>query len=109
MVQAAGKHGVLHWVCNNAGRTKEDMAAARSPSQTLFWQVYVKADLEKSEEEIKEAVKLGYKGFALTVDAIRPGKRERDIRASFAEASENDTDEEEGDEAFSQAPTVKRP
>lgn len=113
LTRAAGKHEILQWVCNNAGCTKEQMAGAKTPSQSLFWQIYVKANLAESEKEVKEAVALGYKAFALTVDAIRPGKRERDIRVSMAEEDEDlDDDEEEAEvetASFAKAPTVKRP
>ncbi len=83
---AAGKHDVLHWVCNNAGCTQREMSDARAPNQTTYWQIYAMSDLAITEEEIKQAVLQGYKGFALTVDAIRPGKRERDIRTSLNDA-----------------------
>lgn len=85
MTKAAAKNGVLHWVCNMAGCTQEEMASARDPNQTTYWQIYAKANLEVTEKEIRRAVELGYKGFALTVDAIRAGKRERDLRMEAAE------------------------
>ncbi|KAL2825773.1 FMN-dependent dehydrogenase-domain-containing protein [Aspergillus cavernicola] len=85
MTKAAANHGALHWVCNMAGCTKEEIAKTRGPDQTLFWQIYAKGTLTTTEEEIREAVQLGYKGFALTVDAVRPGKRERDLRLSLEE------------------------
>lgn len=81
--------------------------SATVPAQSLFWQVYVKADLKVSAQEIREAIALGYKGFAVTVDAIRPGKRERDIRADIA-VHEAET-EGEVDETFARGPTVGRP
>ena len=43
------------------------------------------SDLAVTEKEIKTAVQRGFKGFALTVDAIRAGKRERDMRTSIEE------------------------
>ncbi|KAJ5869867.1 hypothetical protein N7455_004808 [Penicillium solitum] len=86
MTKAAAKNGVLHWVCNMAGCTQEEMASARAPNQTTYWQIYAKANLEVTEKEIKRAIELGYKGFALTVDATRAGKRERDLRMEAAEA-----------------------
>jgi L-lactate dehydrogenase (cytochrome) len=71
-------------------------------------------DLAFTEQQVIKAVELGYKGFALTVDAIRPGKRERDLRASSFNANLGDAEEEvevgdEEDEGFSKEPTVKRP
>ncbi|KAM0811540.1 putative Cytochrome b2 [Seiridium cardinale] len=110
MTKATGKHGVLHWVCNGAGCTQEEMAAARTADQTLYWQIYMKADLKISEQEIRNAVALGYKGFALTIDAIRAGKRESDVRASLSEeAMQQNDDAEEDSESHEREPTVKRP
>lgn len=78
--RAAAKHGILQWVCNNAGCSQKEMADARGPGQILFWQIYAMKDLDVTKREIQQAVAMGYKGLALTVDAIRIGKRERDIR-----------------------------
>ena len=85
MTKAAGKHDILHWVCNMASCSSQEMAEARIPNQTLYWQIYAMSDLAVTEREVKQAVKLGYKGFTLTVDAIYAGKRERDLRVSFEE------------------------
>ena len=102
LTQAAGDNGLLHWVCNNAGRSQTDIADARNPGQVLFWQIYAKSDLRVTEMEIRKAEQLGFKALALTVDAIRPGKRERDVRARI----EDEAEEEEG---FKKEPTVGRP
>lgn len=85
LTRAAAQHGILQWVCNNAGCSQAEMAQARGPGQTLYWQIYAMKDLDTTRKEIQEAVALGYRGFALTVDAIQVGKRERDIRQSIAE------------------------
>lgn len=42
-------------------------------------------DLAVTEREIRQAIASGYRGFALTVDAIQVGKRERDMRLNIAE------------------------
>jgi L-lactate dehydrogenase (cytochrome) len=94
MTKAAAKHDVLHWVCNMASCTQQEMADARGSNQTQYWQIYAMNDLSVTKGEIKKAVELGYKGFALTVDAIRAGKRERDMRAAISEAG--DTEEDDG-------------
>lgn len=85
MTKAAGRHKALHWVANLAGCTKKEIADARRPGQVLYWQIYAAWDLEVSAAEVREAERLGYKGFALTVDAVRNSKRERDVRAALAE------------------------
>ncbi|KAJ5510194.1 FMN-dependent dehydrogenase [Penicillium expansum] len=109
LVKAAARHGILHWVCNNSAISQQDMADARVPDQTLYWQIYAMTDLEVTERQIKEAVKLGYKGFALTVDAIRAGKRERDLRVASLDTDQDDDDDLESEENFAKEPTVQRP
>ncbi|KAI3549255.1 cytochrome b2 [Colletotrichum abscissum] len=120
LTRAAARHGILQWVCNNAGCTMDQMAAARSGRQTLYWQIYAKSDLKKSERELRHALELGYTGFALTVDAVLPGLRERDVRNSLDDvAAKHNTsasmeEEEEGGggergSEFYYGTTIKRP
>ncbi|KAH7137835.1 oxidoreductase [Dactylonectria macrodidyma] len=118
LTKAAAKHNVLHWVCNNASCSKREIADVRAQNQTLYWQIYAKSDLRESEKEVREAIELGYKGFALTVDAVRAGIRERDLRVKSDEQLADDTSaegesesESESDEAndFANGQTVKRP
>lgn len=52
--------------------------------------VYGPFSLEVTAREIKEAIALGYKGFALTVDGVYLGKRERDLRLAMAESGDDD-------------------
>lgn len=85
MTKACAKHDILHWVCSMAGCTQLEMAEACAQDQTVYWQIYAKSDIHETEQEVKLAVQRGFKGFALTVDAIRPGKRERDIRHGIEE------------------------
>ncbi|OKL59488.1 hypothetical protein UA08_05284 [Talaromyces atroroseus] len=109
LTKAAGKHGALQWVCNMAGCTKKEMSDIRTPGQVLFWQIYPKADLTISEQEVTEAISLGYKGFALTVDAIRASKRERDIRYSLQETEkESMADDDEDDTSTSGGISAQR-
>lgn len=114
LTRGAAKHRVLHWACNNGGCTQREIAEAREPGQALFWQIYARADLAITEEEIRQAVAMGYKGFALTVDAVVAGKRERDVRAAIAaekgpEEADADENDEEDEDLFAAGPTVGRP
>jgi L-lactate dehydrogenase (cytochrome) len=113
MTSAAAKYGVLHWVCNGAGCTPREIAGASAGDQALYWQIYPKSDLSISEQEVRDAVSLGYKGFALTVDAICAGKREYDMRVSIAEEEEMEADESDDQDGESEnhqrEPTIKRP
>jgi len=68
-----------------AGCTQKEIVAAKNPGQPLYWQIYALNDLAKTEREIKKAISLGFTGFALTVDTVRAGKRERDTRAMLLE------------------------
>lgn len=71
-------------VSTYASLSSLEIAAARvSPSQTLFFQLYKHRIDEIAEKRVKEVEALGYKAIFLTVDAVIPGNRERDIRASF--------------------------
>lgn len=85
MTKAAAKHDVLQWVNNNPGWSQTEIANARAPGQFLYWQIYPKADLSITESQVKQAIDNGYGGFALTVDAIRVGKRERALRVNMAD------------------------
>ncbi|KAF3011544.1 Cytochrome b5 domain-containing protein 1 [Neopestalotiopsis sp. 37M] len=113
MTSAAAKYGVLHCVCNGAGCTPQEIAGASAGDQALYWQIYPKSDLRISEQEVRDAVAHGYKGFALTVDAICAGKREYDMRVAIAEEEEMEADESVGQDGESEnhqrEPTIKRP
>ena len=90
MTQSAAQQGVLQWVCIMAGCSMQEMADAKVEGQTLYWQIYAMSDLRVTEREVRRAEELGYRGFALTVDAVRMGKRERDLRLSIEEEDENE-------------------
>jgi len=85
LTKAAAKNNILQWVCNNAGCTQREIADARAPGQVIYWQIYTQTDLEVTEGQIKQAIAIGYGGLALTVDAIRVGKRERALRVDIEE------------------------
>ncbi|KAF3392807.1 Cytochrome b2 [Penicillium rolfsii] len=111
LTKAAGRHHILHWVCNNSHISQKDMSIARAPDQITFWQIYARSDLDTTTREVQQAVILGYKGFALTVDAVRAGKRERDLRVTITQQEQDgmrviDDDE---DEDFAGEPSVGRP
>ena len=126
LTKAAGKHGILHWVPNNTGYSQKQLADARADTQTLYWQIYALEDLSVTEKEIKQAISLGYRAFALTVDANRVGKRERDVRliikvcisimcsstcrinSVFPQEEELAGNQADEDNAFASGPTISR-
>jgi 4-hydroxymandelate oxidase len=58
----------------------EVIAASPGP---MWFQLYLYQDRAKSKALIEEAVRAGYRGVVLTVDAPLLGRRERDIRSGF--------------------------
>lgn len=84
ITRGAGKTGIIQMVSSNASLSADQIAQARlSPDQVLFFQLYKNRDDAVAEQRVKEVERLGYKAIFLTVDAITPGNRERDIRAPF--------------------------
>jgi len=71
-------------VSTNSSLSPAQIAAARaSPDQTLFFQLYKKKEDAPALELIREVEALGYSAIFLTVDAVVPGSRERDIKAPW--------------------------
>jgi L-lactate dehydrogenase (cytochrome) len=77
------KNDIIQMVSSNASLSYADIAHAASPEQTLFFQLYKHSDNRLAKRRVDEAVSLGYKAIFLTVDAVVPSNRERDIRAPF--------------------------
>jgi L-lactate dehydrogenase (cytochrome) len=82
-------------VSTNSSLSPTQIAAARvSPDQTLFFQLYKKKEDALALELIREVEALGYSAIFLTVDAVVPGSRERDIKAPWVlEDQEQDAKE----------------
>ncbi|KAJ3936349.1 MAG: FMN-dependent dehydrogenase-domain-containing protein [Lentinula lateritia] len=74
---------IIQMVSSNASFSYAEIAAASSPSQTLFFQLYKHKDDATALKRIREVEQLGYKAIFLTVDAIVPSNRERDVRSPW--------------------------
>lgn len=61
-------------------RLGDVIAAAPGP---MWFQLYIYQDRGRTRELVEEAVRSGYSGLMLTVDAPVLGRRERDIRLGF--------------------------
>ena len=79
--RAARNAGTLMITSTTATTRLRDVIAA-SPGP-MWFQLYLYQDRSKSRALIEEAVKAGYTGVVLTVDAPMLGRRERDIRLGF--------------------------
>ncbi|KAF5390214.1 hypothetical protein D9757_002803 [Collybiopsis confluens] len=74
---------IIQMVSSNASLSYSEIAAAAAPSQTLFFQLYKHKDDDVALQRIQEVEHLGYKAIFLTVDAIVPSNRERDVRSPW--------------------------
>jgi 4-hydroxymandelate oxidase len=79
--RAARSAGTLMVTSTTATTRLSDVIAA-SPGP-MWFQLYLYQDRGKSRALIEEAVRSGYTGLVLTVDAPMLGRRERDIRLGF--------------------------
>jgi 4-hydroxymandelate oxidase len=79
--RAARSAGTLMVTSTTATTALGDVMAA-SPGP-MWFQLYLYQDRGKSRALIEEAVRAGYTGVVLTVDAPVLGRRERDIRSGF--------------------------
>jgi L-lactate dehydrogenase (cytochrome) len=70
-------------VSSNASLSPSAIIASASTSQPLFFQLYKHARDTIAEKRVREVERLGYKAIWLTVDAIVPGNRERDVRSPW--------------------------
>mmetsp|Transcript_42260 Transcript_42260/g.92185 ORF Transcript_42260/g.92185 Transcript_42260/m.92185 type:complete len:490 (+) Transcript_42260:55-1524(+) len=80
IARAAHAQGVIQMCPTLASCTMDEMAGARAAGQTQWWQLYVNKDKKVTEEVIRKAESLGFKGLFITVDAPQLGRRERDMR-----------------------------
>ncbi|KAL1749053.1 FMN-dependent dehydrogenase-domain-containing protein [Schizophyllum fasciatum] len=78
---AAG--GIIQMVSSSPSLSYSEIMDAAAPGQTLFFQLYKNRDDCLAEQRVWEVERLGYKAIFLTVDAVVPSKRERDIRSAW--------------------------
>jgi L-lactate dehydrogenase (cytochrome) len=78
LARAAQAAGVLQMVPTISTKTHEEIAAARAPGQTQFFQLYVSRDHRVTESLVRRVEELGYRAIFLTVDTPLVGRRERD-------------------------------
>ncbi|KAG6842547.1 hypothetical protein C0991_000073 [Blastosporella zonata] len=83
LTRGAARTNIIQMVSSNASLSYEEIMAAAAPSQPLFFQLYKHANDSIAEKRVRNVEKLGYKSIWLTVDALVPGNREKDIRAPW--------------------------
>ena len=82
MARAAAGAGTLMTMSTLATSTPAEVAAA-APGAPRWYQLYVTRDRGISRALVDQAVEHGFQAIAVTVDAPRPGNRERDLRTGF--------------------------
>jgi isopentenyl diphosphate isomerase/L-lactate dehydrogenase-like FMN-dependent dehydrogenase len=82
MARAAADAGTVMCLSTLATTTPGEVAAA-APAAPLWFQLYCFRDRGVTRALLSEAVEAGFRAVVLTVDAPRPGRRERDLRSGF--------------------------
>jgi 4-hydroxymandelate oxidase len=82
MARAAAAAGTVMCLSTLATARPSEVAAA-APDARLWFQLYCFRDRGVTRALLDEAVEAGFRGVALTVDAPRTGRRERDVRSGF--------------------------
>jgi isopentenyl diphosphate isomerase/L-lactate dehydrogenase-like FMN-dependent dehydrogenase len=83
MARAAAAAGTIMTLSTIATSRPSEIAAEAPPAPRWF-QLYCFSDHGVTNALIDEAVECGFDAIALTVDAPRAGRRERDLRTGFA-------------------------
>ncbi|ODQ47574.1 hypothetical protein PICMEDRAFT_31057 [Pichia membranifaciens NRRL Y-2026] len=87
------REGVIQMISTLSSMSLKEIADARVPGATQWFQLYINEDRKVAREMVKEAEELGMKAIFITVDAPSLGNREKDKRMKFV----NDTDVDLGD------------
>ncbi|PFH54603.1 hypothetical protein AMATHDRAFT_52242 [Amanita thiersii Skay4041] len=74
---------LIQMVSSNASLSFTEIAQAAGDGQVLFFQLYKHRDDILAERRVRAVEAAGYKAIFLTVDAIVPGNREKDIRCPW--------------------------
>ncbi|KAJ7925918.1 hypothetical protein B0H13DRAFT_1973864 [Mycena leptocephala] len=100
---AATTTKIIQMVSSNASMSPAEIIAAAPPSQPLFFQLYKNTDDAVAEKRVREVERLGYKAIFLTVDAVVPGNREKDIKTGLPMVHVDGQGEGDGDTVFGTA------
>ncbi|KAK1924732.1 putative L-lactate dehydrogenase [Papiliotrema laurentii] len=80
LTKGAANTGIIQIISSNASCSLDEMQAARSPGQPLFFQLYINRNRSIATDLLKKINSLGMDAIFLTGDAPVGGKRERDLR-----------------------------
>lgn len=80
IARGCANEGIIQCISSNASFPLQSIVSAVAKNQTFFFQLYVNADREKTEQILHKVRELGVKAIFVTVDAPVAGKREADER-----------------------------
>lgn len=80
--RACGRTGIMFGLSQHATRSIEDVAG-EAPKTNRWFQSYILKDRALTLRLVKRAIRAGYRGIFLTVDSVRFGYREADVRNGF--------------------------
>lgn len=80
IARACANEDIIQCISSNASFPLQSIVEARAKDQTFFFQLYVNAEREKTEQLLHKVRELGVKAIFVTVDAPIAGKREADER-----------------------------
>ncbi|KAJ7727840.1 FMN-dependent dehydrogenase-domain-containing protein [Mycena maculata] len=83
IAKGATTTSIIQMVSSNASMSPAEIIAAAAPSQPLFFQLYKNVNDAVAEKRVRDVERLGYKAICLTVDAVVPGNREKDIKSPW--------------------------
>ncbi|KAJ5835375.1 Alpha-hydroxy acid dehydrogenase FMN-dependent [Penicillium robsamsonii] len=97
LAAAAGMEGLVQVLANGSSMPIEQVMNSRSsPNQSIFQQLYVNKDIQKSVETVRRAERAGASAIWITVDSPVVGKREMDERLNLRVTATDNTAEGKG-------------
>ena len=89
LTRAAFTHDIIQMCPTLSSCSLEEMAGARQPNQTQFFQLYVNRDRNVTKQLVEKVEASGMKALFITVDAPCLGRREKDMRNKFVAIEPN--------------------
>ncbi|KAI9008149.1 FMN-dependent dehydrogenase-domain-containing protein [Gaertneriomyces semiglobifer] len=87
LTRGAARKGIIQMIPTLASCSLDEIASAMDSKQTMWFQVYVNKDRERTKTLIQEAIqKCRASAVFVTVDAPQLGRREKDMRTRFVDA-----------------------
>ncbi len=80
--RAAGRFGCAHML-SSVCEPGMDAVAEAAPDACRVFQLYVRGDNDWVDDKVRQAMDLGYKAFAVTIDLDAYSRRERDLSKRF--------------------------